>query len=143
MKGTEKLFAFIVAASVLGVQVEKALSDDGKISGFKEIYAVGSSAIAQIPVLVEVAPEAFAEAKDLTVVETVDVVLKLKQEKVFAEFSNAKIAKWAEAGLDLVQALLKFSKTGQDDDNTNSELGNVYAALQSIQKAGKQDLSVA
>ena len=136
MKGTENLFAFILVACVLGVQVEKALADDGKISGLKEIYAVGSSAIAKIPVLVEVAPEAFAEAKDLTVLETVDLIKRAKNEQLFlGDYSHSQVTKWVEASLDLLQVLAKFANNG---DTEPFQLGNAYAALHSIQMSEKQ-----
>ncbi len=135
-KGTEKLFAFIVASAALGIQVEKSLSDDGKISGFKEVFSIGSTAMQQLPIIFSVVPEALEEAKNLSVVETVDIVLKLKEQKVFAGFSNGKIAKWTEAGLDLIQTFLKYA----DMDTVPLQIGNVYAALQSIQISEKQQI---
>lgn len=140
-KGTQKLFVFLLACSAIGVSVENALADDGKISGFSEIYIVGTTAASRIPEIVKSFPEALAEVKDLTVVEVGNLVKDIKADKTYQKFSNQKIATWVEAGLDLVQAFAKFASTGKNEPAKIEGLGNVYAALQSIKNQGKTEVA--
>ena len=137
MKGTKNLSILILASIALGVSIENALADDGKISGFSELYTVGKTAAARLPEIAKVAPEALQEAKDLTTIEVVDLVKEVRKQAAYKNFSDSKISKWVEAGLDIVEALGKFTNK---DGEPVLIAGNVRQALKSMQIQEIKDL---
>jgi hypothetical protein len=131
VKGTRNLFRLLVCFAALGITA-KEVFQDGKVTG-GEIPVIFGSLLGQTPTIIKVAPEALAEAKNLTVPEVMQVVRDIKATPQFEELETPKVAGLIQFGFDVLQSFenLKGVFTG----NTEKVLqGNVAAALSSLQK---------
>lgn len=133
-KGTTKLFMLLTCLVAIGVTIDKAVKDDGKISGLKEYSKIGFSAIQNAPEIVEVAPEALEECKDLTVPEVTDLVQKVSDLPDFKDFSTAKVAQWVKVGLDGVAVIANAYQLATGKDVENVIPGNISFALERLQR---------
>lgn len=133
-KGTTKIFLLLTCLVAIGVQIEKAVKDDGKISGLKEYSRISFSAITNLPEIVEVFPEAMEEGKDLSVGEVTDLVEKVSDLPEFKEFTTAKVAQWVKVGLDGVAVIANAYQLATNKPVENVIHGNVLFALASLQK---------
>ena len=133
-KGTTKIFMLLTCLAAIGVSIEKAVKDDGKISGFGEYRKIGFSAIANVPEIVELAPEALEECKDLTVGEVTDLVKKVSIMPEFKDLSTAKVAQWVKLGFDFINIIANAHQLATNSPIDNVITGNISFALAGLQK---------
>lgn len=130
-KGTQKIVFLLAVFAAIGVSVQDALEDDGKISGAEATGIIFQTGL-RVPAIIKNAPEAFEEAKDLTVPEVVDVVKQVQSLPDFQGLNTQKVAAYIELGIRQLQIFQDFKDIAKGRVTTPLLAGNVAFALEHL-----------
>lgn len=100
MKQRSVVLVLFAALLTFGQTVKAQLQDDGRISGLKEITAVGISALKELPKVANSAPAAFAELRAYSVAQWVALLADLRELPQFQELAVPQLAEWLAIGID-------------------------------------------
>ncbi len=130
-KGTQKIILLLATFAAVGLSVQGALEDDGKITGLEATGIIFQTGL-RVPAIIKNAPEAFEEAKDLTVPEVVDVVRQVQNLPDFQGLNTQKVAAYIELGIRQLQIFQDFKDIAKGQVTTPLLAGNVSFALEHL-----------